>query len=378
MGIYITADAIELAKVIKWVSSGVSKLNSVTHVRLEVHPEGILELQCNTEVNSYQAKLDVNFIDDSKPSVKRVFTLDGESLVKTPRILLGGNVEIRIEDNTSQVDLVTSRALYSVNVVNSPMSSFDSPSEPIGSVLSDSFGQAVKQVSKASSLALERNLAVLSCLSLEFSPQNKTITLTATDRFSLANRVISYEPHNENDEDFQILVNAKLMSQMTGQIGNGSTLTLFSEKNRVRFGVSTVSQSVQLSTDKSAYPAYKGLLKSDIESTVKVGRSDFIKPVLTVKELSGDPEIKVSVVGDEVSLDSARTHITIDECESDGDNSATFNVDKLASALGFLSSDKIGISFQTNKRRGVILSEILDDGSIDDSFFGLVIPMIVM
>lgn len=374
MSLTIRVNAEDLAKNIKWVSAGISKLDSVTHVRMEVDTDGTVELQCNSEANAYQGKMD-GTLRDGDITKKRVFILDGEALMKAPRILVRDHADLVLK--ADGMDIVTPTSSFGVGISKTQMPASNGISEPVGSVLAEVLSKAAKQVAKAASGVLEKNLPALSCINLEFSASQGTLSLTATDRFSLAQKVIEYTPHNPNAEDFSILINSRLISQAASRIDNGAIINLFLENDGIRFGMSTDRQSVQLGIDKSEYPKYKSLMQANIESTVNVDRADFAKAVSNIRDMSSEDGVDITVEDASLSLSSGRTYITLDEdVESTGDNEITFNADKLQSALGFLTSHRIALCFPTSKKRGVVLRELLEDGDEDKSFFGLVIPMV--
>ena len=99
---------------------------------------------------------------------------------------------------------------------------------------------STKRSNRVSRAAVSMDMPVLECVCIEFSPENKEIKITATDRFMLAHRVVQYDPNPESLEDLKIVVNAKhTISQAAASIDNDAVLNLFLENNGKKIGMSS-------------------------------------------------------------------------------------------------------------------------------------------
>lgn len=375
MTISFTAKAEDLAPQLKWISAGVSR-NSESRARLEIDPaEGKLLLKLDNKINSYEGQVDIKIQGDDVPNRKRVIFADGANLIKTQRLLKDGEVTLSVNDNNTELEISTPKANYGVGLyADGKVSSKESVSSPIGTVMANSFNKTLKQVSRA---AVSMDMPVLECVCIEFSPENKEIKITATDRFMLAHRVVQYDPNPESSEDLKIVVNAKHISQAAASIDNDAVLNLFLENNGKKIGMSSDDKIAKLGTNDEEFVNYSALLKSEVDTEVTFNKKELVNAITDVRDLGNASIVTLNIDKGKARLLSGTITMDVNaEYTGTEANEIRFSVDKLYSAISMLSTDTVKLQFSPNKKRGVLMKEMKKDKTEEASFIGVVIPSI--
>lgn len=366
-----TADAMELSKHIRWISQGVNKLNNSQYVLLKVNSDSTIELSSFNHVNSYKGRMDITALDGDPGE----FVLDGEFLTKTTRILKGDTVKISFtkKDMTIQTKISVIKVPIMSNVKLPRLPAM--PSE-IGTVVAEDFSRAVKQVSRAASGELEKNLMILTCVNIEFDPSESVIRLTATARYYLSHKIIPYTPVDPRSHKFNLSINAKSLDQAVRDMIEGDVLTIHAESGDMKkFGISSSDKTVYLGVTDAEYAKYEPLLNTKTEdSTALITTGELSKHLGDVIALNADERVSIQFKKDSAELQGSNTKINVGVQYKGEDKLVSFKSDHLKKAVDFISSKKMKLFFPVNPRQGVILREVDEKGEVDSSFLGLVSP----
>lgn len=364
-----TVDPADFTDQVKWISHGINKLNASPYVRVKFFPEYI-EFGSIDESNAYKGKVPTQEIMD--PSADEVL-LDGEILSKVAKILKTGNT--KLEFTKTNMVVKGENVKIDVPVIkNERLPRHPEMPPVVGTVLTDVFSNAVKQVAKSASGDIDKSLVILTCVAVEIIPTEGVIKLTATDRYNLAHRVIPYTPSADAVEPVSFAIKSRSLSQSSSDILNGGIITLHASSENKKFGLSNDSQSVHLGVTGEDYVKYERLLQGKTKEIASLDKRALSSAVNDVSSINKLEHLIFTFENNSIHIKGSNMDKTIEAQYNGEKKEIRFKTEVIRKAISIATKNSLNLHFPEIAKQGVVVREV-DEGEEDKNFFGLMMPM---
>jgi DNA polymerase III subunit beta len=334
-------------------------------LRLEVGPEGKLELSGFDYEVSAQAQLDVTVAEAG------AILVPGRLLAEITRSLAPQPIDLATDG--SRVVLSCGSSRFTLPTL--PLDEYPTlPSMPqvAGTVGSDAFAVAVAAVAIAA--GRDDALPVLTGIRVEIDGEQ--VTLAATDRYRLAVRTLRWAPVDPAMQA-TALVPARTLADAAKSLTAGAEMTLSLSSNGPGEGLIGLSGAQRSTTSRlldGEFPKYRSLLPDAASATASVDSSaltDAVRRVALVA--SRTSPIRLSFSADGVALEAGG----VDEAEAQESLPAdfegepltiAFNATYLLDGLGSLDSDEAQLAFTGPTKPAVLTGKSGSDGGTDHRY----------
>lgn len=249
--------------------------------------------------------------------------------------------------------------------------------EPVGRIDAKTFASAVSQV--AAIAGRDETLPLMTGVLLEID--GETIALQATDRYRLAERELTWRPHDP-EARMKALIPAKVLADIGKTIGApGGEVTLFVARSGTGDGLIGFATDTRRTTCRlldGEYPKVRSLFPDHHVAQARVSApalTEVVKRVSLVAERSTAIRISFSEYGMvvEAGLDDARASEDM-EAEYTGEPmQVSFAPQYLLDGLGVLEHSTAILSF-TGPKRPALVVPVDDEGEIVLGFRYLMMP----
>lgn len=365
----VKVEAQDLSEQVKWVSNGVNKLNTSPYVRMKFF-DGHIEISSIDESNAYKGKID---IIEQEGEFEELL-LDGEMLSKIPKILKGGIVNLAFNKTSMSVKAEVAKIDIPI-IKNERVPKLPEMPHSIGTVLSEDFAKAVKQVSKSASGEIDKSLIILTCISVEIIPSESIIKLTSTDRYSLAHKKIPYTPSSTEGEPISFALKARSLAQAATDMSNGGIITIHASPETKKFGLTNDMKSVYLGVTGEDYVKYQRLLEGKTNETANVDKRILNSAISDVSTFNKLDYIIFVFEDNAVEIKGSNMNMNIDVAYTGEKKTVKFKTEVIRKAMSFINQNMINMHFPEVERQGVVIREV-NEGLEDANFFGLIMPMV--
>lgn len=249
--------------------------------------------------------------------------------------------------------------------------------EPVGRIDAKTFASAVSQV--AATAGRDETLPLMTGVLLEID--GETIALRATDRYRLAERELTWRPHDP-EARMKALVPAKVLADIGKTLGApGGEVTLFVARSGTGDGLIGFATDTRRTTCRlldGEYPKVRSLFPDHHMARARVSvpaLTEVVKRVSLVAERSTAIRISFSEYGMvvEAGFDDARASEDM-EAEYTGEPmQVSFAPQYLLDGLGVLEHSTAILSF-TGPKRPALVVPVDDEGEIVLGFRYLMMP----
>lgn len=307
--------------------------------------------------------------------------LNGRLLADISKALGADTATITVEGETPKAQLVSGRARYSLPLM--PLEEY--PTIPaglpdVGSIPASDLATAIRAVTIAA--AKDNALPILAATKVDLKPADRILRFTATDRYRLAVKEISYDPVDGAQEQSVIVLASMLDSSQKafGSAGQVSIQTQPGEKSAL-FGLAGAERYGTYRVLDGEYPLVEKLLPPSLPAAATMEVSEF-KDALTRVALVAERNtpVRVTLTSDTATLAAGNGSSDSDAseeipCQYTGTDPIVFafNPGFLQDGLGVISTSHVQIGM-SEEGKPVILSPV-EDGQVDASYRYLLMPV---
>ncbi|AOS60855.1 DNA polymerase III subunit beta [Actinoalloteichus hymeniacidonis] len=245
-----------------------------------------------------------------------------------------------------------------------------------GSVLGETFGEAVSQVAVAA--GKDDTLPMLTGVRVEI--QADRMTLVATDRFRLAVRDFTWES-NDADIDTSVLVPAKTLAEAAKTLGGaGNKVELSLASGDGLLGLAGSGRRTTTRLLDADFPKYRQLLPDEHNASAIVEVAPLVEAIKRVSLVAergtqvrlefSESSLRLTAGGDDEG--SAEEELPI---QLDGEPlTIAFNPGYLLDGLGVMRTDRAHLSF-TVPTRPALIKPVNDEGAVIEGYLYLLMPV---
>lgn len=364
-----------LAEAVTWTARGLPTRPPVpvlAGVLIEAAQDGTVTLSAfDYEVSS---RIEVA-ADVAEPGTVLVL---GKLIADISRQLPNKPVEFATDGNRVSITCGSSRfALLQMPTDEYP--TLPTSPEATGTVAGDVFTQAVAQVSVAADRT--GTLPILTAVRVEVSGDK--MTLLATDRYRLATREITWNPHS-SDVDTVVLVSARTLSDTAKSLGAAAPVSLGLGSAAGGNGLIGIEAGRRRTTTRlldGDYPKVSSIFPASSDSEAVLSTAaliEAVKRVSLVAELHHPVRLRLSdgQIGiDAGAGDDAQASEAV-ECTFTGpDIEIAFNPHYLLDGLQAVGTPYSRLSFTQSNRPAVLSGQAEADSEADSSYRYVLMPV---
>jgi DNA polymerase-3 subunit beta len=303
--------------------------------------------------------------------------VSGRLLADISRALPGKPVDVATD--ASRVSLTCGSGRFTL--LTMPVDEYPSlPAMPdaSGVVAGDVFSEAVAQVSIAASR--DETLPILTGIRVEV--EGDRLTLLATDRYRLAMRTLPWRPASPG-ESTVALVRARTMSEVAKALGPAGdvTVALTTGGSTEMIGFEAGGRRTTSLLVDGDYPKVRALFPDSSPTHAIVDAQSLIEAVRRVALVAErNTPVRLTFTESTLTLEAgqgedAQASEAV-ECTLVGEEiSIAFNPQFLLDGLGALTQPLAKMSFTQSRKPAVISGQAEPDGSDDDSYRYLIMPV---
>lgn len=364
----------EINRAVRWASK-VTQGKDFGLIAIHI-TNGVMTLSATNGVTSSKSKADVvqKFEGDLD------FSVNGMTLANALKSAKDNTVKFTLEGG-KKLNIRFGRVKFSLDVTM-PRNKLVLPPlpPPLGKVEAKEFkalmGHAISMTSD------DASAPVLMTVRVEFSMQNKEVRMMATDRYKMVMRKMPFtpDPNSKDTEDFGIDIEARSFKTLMADLNDEDIVTMYATGTEEikQFGIATSTQIGMVSLKDVKPINYANFLRMKQSHNVVLKRSDLTHAIATTKPLMGSVKTaELFIEGTDMSLKTPMTDIEIDIVSSDlpeGPMSIYVSLDILSPVLAAGKSTNICFNIE-NSGKPVIVKELNDDGSYNEDYFSLFMPM---
>lgn len=271
--------------------------------------------------------------------------VSGRLLVDIARTLSGNTVTF--EDKKAHLVMECGRATFSL--MKMPRENY--PSLPVvparfGTIAGSALAEAARRVCFAASN--DNATPVLTTVLLRVSPEDRTLTLAATDKFCLATTQVGYEPDTDVPGDVrEFLIPGKVLDAYGKNLAKQASVGLHADaESEGIFGVSGGGENSTTRVYAGDYPKYAPLIDGKFTLEVSIDPSELVEVVKRVAIMTeGSQGVRLSLTEGalEVSTGGATPSASeiLDVDYTDEEISLVFNPSYLVSGLAHFDAGAV-------------------------------------
>jgi len=384
----LSLNAQGFVEAINWVTKNFDMKDDKAFIALHVDKDGNGYLTHENVTSFMKAPFSVGAVDlDGKDSFK--LALDGRYIQRLAGAL--GNIkgEITLSKDSanekSTLDVKGAGSRFTVPTFDSRISSEPTVKE-IGDVNNVEYFDALQRLAKLCDVKNAGFMPVLETIDLQLDNEEKTITLMATDRYSLGEIIMEFTPRSSAAEFIENNPHLFLTHQSAILVSPSKNLneqlTLVTEEKSGKFGYSFTDGKLALFSLKSLEPLLYGHLKTSsiekVTNSFDLVVSDFKKAMGVVSSLAWeetDIYLEISKEGLVVSDSTGNNTMKVDvtELETDGDYRIKIVREIINSSLNPIATPEMRFHF-SDQKGAIVLRSLLDNGKVNDNVFALAVP----
>lgn len=385
----ITLDTKTFVEAIQFVTKAYDQTDSGSYVALTVTESGEGKVHHGNSttfmlspISVIETKIDAEELEDGAIS----FALDGKFLQKLAPAIAGSGPSIVLSrkagDVHSPLEVKTSTGKFTIPVFDKKIAKVPELIE-LGEVDDREYFDTLQRLAKMCDQANAGAFPALGCVDIKLDVDNKELISMATDRYSLGEIKISFDPSEAAaeyiEENPNLLLPGNNAQLITPSKGLTSSTTLVHETKGQKFGYVFGDERVALFSLTKAkvipYLNIKNKASAGVKNQFTVKTSELKKAISTVSTLAWDEtQIYFKILNDEVVVcDSHGTNkvsVPIEDVQIDNECTATFVRSVVNGAFHPISTEKMVFKWLDEKTSFIIESQ-LDDGTVLDSVFVL-------
>ena len=284
---------------------------------------------------------------------------------------------VDVQTDGSKVTLVCRSSRF--NLATMPESDYpELPALPevSGTVPGEAFAQAVSQVIIAASR--DDTLPILTGVRMEI--EDDLITLLATDRYRLALREVRWRPATSGIST-SALVKAKTLNEVAKTLGGSGDINIALSDNSELIGFESGGRRTTSLLVDGEYPKIRSLFPENTPIHATVETTTLVEAVRRVSLVAErNTPVRLSFTDGALSLDAgtgedAQASEAIEATLVGEDITVAFNPHYLSEGLGAFDSKYVRFSFTTPPKPAVISAQDTADGTDQDQYRYLLMPV---
>jgi len=232
----------------------------------------------------------------------------------------------------------------------------------------DEFGQALSQVV----FAVSANESRLELSGVNFSFNNNSLTLAATDSYRLAEKTVKIKANTESNKN--IIIPAKTLQELirilsglkdSGEVGSdGEEIKFYVSDNQVLFSVKSTELVSRLI--EGQYPDYKQIIPTSTKTTALVSRNELLRATKAsslfsktgINDINLDfPQNQNKIVISSASGQTGESVTNLDATVKGADNGIIVNSHYLLDGLNNINTENIKIEIIDNNTPCILKPE---------------------
>lgn len=285
--------------------------------------------------------------------------------------------KVTLEQDGSKVTITAGRSRFNV----STMPVADYPARPAtpeiaGTVDGEAFAHAIQQVIVAASK--DDTLPILTGVKLEF--EGDTISFLATDRYRLSLRELNWKPA-KSDISTAALVKGRILNEVARTLGGSGDLTISLGDKADIIGFESGNRRTTSVLVDGDYPKIRSLFPSETPVHASVSTQELAEAVRRVAIVAErNTPVRMSFTDGQLTLEAgtgedAQAEESIAAALDGEDITVAFNPTYLSEGLGAFDTDYVRFSFTTAAKPAMLTGQREADGSDDDAYRYLVMPI---
>lgn len=367
---------------VNWVTKNYGN-NEKSHVVMELNKEGkgsmFHENSSSYMKNDFQA-FEVELKEDQQ------LALDGHFLKRlTAAVKSSGVMDFSLDKNSSGLNVKTDTGDFTVPIVNVSIPP-EMKIKTLGEVDDNEYFNSLQRLSK---LCINKDggyFPALETVDLQFNIKDKKLIMMATDRYTLGEISLSFEPSENAKEYFNdhphIFLPHSAAALISSDKSNLTSVSIINGKRGDKYGYSFANGKVALFATKDVNGIeYEKLKKTAIENAkneLVVSTDELKKALNIVSSLAWEENVIYLRIREDslIVSDTNKTNtldVSVDSVVTDKDYVIKFVRSVINEAFHPISTEKVKISWK-NEKSAFVFTPLLDNGKEMDNVFVFCVP----
>jgi DNA polymerase III sliding clamp (beta) subunit (PCNA family) len=384
----LVVDTKSFADAVSWVAKTLDTKDDKSYIALVVNADGEGYLSHTNGLSYIKSPLQIDRIEleDDEDGVK--LALGAQYTKRLASTLRDHTAPLTFSKdlNNPRTSLTVKRPQenYTIPLVEARIGA-EPKYEVIGSVSDGEYFDTLNRLAKLTDPANAGVLPVIGTVDVRLDPDEKTITVMATDRYALGEIVIPFVPSPGAEffgENKNLLIPEERASMISPSKGSVDNIELIFENKSSKFGYTFPDGRIALFALSTAEPLAYGVIKksaSGTEGSALISLVELKNAIASISSLVYD-ETNIQLTISEKGLIISDIHetnalrVTLSEATAiDEPIIVRFSRSILNEALGPIATNRFNLKWKDEKS-AFILEPVFDDDKVADNVFLLAIP----
>jgi DNA polymerase III sliding clamp (beta) subunit (PCNA family) len=384
----LVVDTKSFADAVSWVAKTLDTKDDKSYIALVVNADGDGYLSHTNGLSYIESPLQIDKIELEDDETEVKLALGAQYTKRLASTLRDHSAPLTFSKdlNNPRTSLTVKRPQenYTIPLVEARIGAAPKY-EVIGSVSDGEYFDTLNRLAKLTDPANAGVLPVIGTVDVRLDPDEKTITVMATDRYALGEIVIPFVPSTAAEffgENKNLLIPEERASMIAPSKGSVDNIELIFEGKSSKFGYTFPDGRIALFALSTAEPLAYGVIKKSASGTEG-------KALISITELRNAIASISSLVYDETNIQLTITskgliisdihetntlRVTLaDTTEIEEPIVVRFSRSILNEALGPISTNRFNLKWKDEKS-AFILEPVFDDDTVADNVFLLAIP----
>lgn len=377
----------DIVEAITWATKDYDTKNEASYIVFDLNSEG--ESNIFHENNgSYMLSpisiesMDLGDEDEVKVAVDGLYLKRLASAIKNS----GEFVSFSWDDGDAGIAVETENASFTIPIMN-----FTIPAnmkiKVLGEVDDNEYFDSLQRLSKLCIAGEEGYFPVLGTVDLCFNVAKKTLTMMATDRYTLGEITVGFDPNESVAEEYfkehkHIFLPSKNASIISPTKESLTSVSIVSGSRGDKYGYSFADGKIALFATKDVeelkYKKLKEAAQKGLKNSFIVNTKEIEKAISVISSLAwNEATINLDVIDQNLSVnDNNRQNsfeVMIENVETSDDYKVKFLRSILNNAFPPINTEKVKISWKDSKS-AFVFTPILDNGEESDNIFVFCVP----
>lgn len=384
----LVVDTKSFVEAVSWVAKTLDVKDDKAYIALVVNADGEGYLSHTNGLSYIKSPIIVDKIELEDDEAEVKLALGAQYTKRLASTLRDHNAPLKFskELNNPRTSLTVKRPQenYTIPLVEARIGT--APKfEVIGSISDGEYFDTLNRLSKLSDPVNAGVIPVIGTVDLKLDPDEKTITIMATDRYVLGEVVIPFVPSMGAEffgDNKNILIPEERASMIAPSKGSVDNVELIFESKSQKFGYTFPDGRIALFALSTAEPLAYGVLKksaADTEGKALVSLTELKNAISSISNLAYD-ESNIMLTISETGLVVSDTHETntlrVNVSESTEITEPVvvrFSRLVLNKALGPIATNRFNLKWK-DETPAFVLEPIFDDDTVAENVFLLAIP----
>lgn len=371
---------------VSWVTKNYDVRNEKSYVVFSLDKEGNTSISHENRASFMKAPLLMEDIDlDGSDEVK--VAVDGNFLKRlAPAVKSSESLKFSWEEGDAGINIETSNATFTL-----PIMDFTIPADMkitvLGEVDDNDYFDAIQRLAKLCTVGDKGFFPALEAVDLQFNVDKKSLTIMATDKYTLGEISLDFEPNEDvaaeyfKDHEHIFLLN-KIAALIQPTKDSLASVSIINGSRGDKYGYSFADGKIALFYTQEAEPIKYHDLKNKITENAKnhliVKTKELEKAISIVSSLAwNETTIILDITEDELFITDNNKQNTFDvvleEVSTDKEYKVKFIRSIINNAFSPISTENVKISWK-DRESAFTLTPVLDNGEEADNVFVFCVP----